>query len=166
MINEYVYKDYSIPETENQKILQHKLLSIGGEKVIHLPDPEIETLLKQGKLINHSKIVKKRGQPSQCHGNSALLWLKHPTKVRICTGWALHDGIWRQHTWGLEGKRKIKILETTVPSDCYFGRELSPTLASYQFACANLPMDVAGPYINDPYIFSFMKPYLIERGAL
>jgi hypothetical protein len=57
-------------------------------------------------------------------GNSAALWGKDTKRRQIGTGYALSDdGIWRRHSWVLEGKR---LSETTVPRECYFGVVLSP----------------------------------------
>jgi len=63
------------------------------------------------------------GLASQCHANTAALWLGDEIEG-IATGYALSsDGLWRQHSWGLDGQGRI--VETTEERIAYFGFELS-----------------------------------------
>ena len=63
------------------------------------------------------------GRSSQCHANAAQLWLDKRV-CAIATGYAMSDdGLWRQHSWGLdEGGR---VVETTEERIAYFGFEMN-----------------------------------------
>jgi hypothetical protein len=62
------------------------------------------------------------------------LWLESPERFQIVTGYALSDdGLWRRHTWALEGER---VIETTEPRVLYFGVRLEKEGAA-RFAKAN-----------------------------
>lgn len=55
--------------------------------------------------------------PSQCHDNVSYLSNTKHLKKR-CYGYALSpDGLWREHTWGIN--QADKIVETTVPRIAY-----------------------------------------------
>jgi GNAT superfamily N-acetyltransferase len=107
--------------------LEQKLLSLGGEKVAHTFEEDLDKILTRGQVFDgkKSQIVKMRD--SKCHTNSSCFWKnysdEHGTdEVKIVTGWALSpdDKTWRQHTWVyLPGKNKV--IETTVKRDKYFG---------------------------------------------
>lgn len=100
------------------KPLQDRLLSLGGDWVALEPECDLESLLKEGRLIK-GKIIFKPMEKCKCHSNCAKLWSKNPKTYKIATGWALsEDGIWRQHTWILKGKA---IIETTEPRTLYYG---------------------------------------------
>jgi hypothetical protein len=100
------------------KLLQDKLLALGGDWVALQPEPDLNSLLNEGQLIK-GKVVLKRMTPCKCHSNCAQIWDKNPKTFRIATGWALsQDGIWRQHTWLLKEKT---VIETTEPKTMYYG---------------------------------------------
>lgn len=102
------------------KPLKKKLLAIGGDFVVLLPDPDLKKILKRGRMFKPSKIQMLNMASSRCHSNVSEIWSGDGTKkMKIVTGWALSDdGLWRQHSWLLRGKT---LLETTVPRDKYFG---------------------------------------------
>lgn len=73
-----------------------------------------------------------KGEPSQCHTNSAMLWeanksrtLEGPYReeLALATGYAMsEDGLWRQHSWCvLRTPARVKVVETTVPKVAYYG---------------------------------------------
>lgn len=140
--------DFSIPKTDAQKQLQDKLLALGGTKVIHLPDSYLQEHLKHGKSYEGYDAVLNEMEKSQCHSNSAKLWLLKPSTRRIATGYALSsDGIWRQHTWVIETNAHW-ILETTVPRTRYFGVEIGQGNPSFVFAAANLGIHALQAFLN------------------
>ena len=74
------------------------------------------------------------GLASQCHVNTAHLWLEGRVQG-IATGYALSDdGLWRQHSWGLDDHGRI--VETTEERIAYFGFRLNGS-ESREFADAN-----------------------------
>jgi hypothetical protein len=78
--------------------LERRLLSIGGNRVVPMPEPDIDHLLEVGVVMRLRKRVFRRGEPHACHYNAAINWLKNP-KAIIYTGWVLSGGVWRQHSW-------------------------------------------------------------------
>lgn len=100
------------------KPLQDRLLLFGGDWVALQFEPDLESLLDEGKLI-HGNVVFNRMEPCKCHKNCAQIWDRYPKIYKIATGWALsEDGIWRQHTWLMEEKT---IIETTERRLLYYG---------------------------------------------
>lgn len=113
--------------------LHRILLEIGGsETCLADIEEDIDKLLERGRYYpGRSKMMV--GRPSQCHANSANLWLaNHKARdIRICTGYALSgDGMWRQHTWLVDRyqtatQQRTRIIETTTKRVAYFGFELT-----------------------------------------
>lgn len=100
--------------------LKEILLGIGGWAVcIPHVEPDLEKILERGrKFPGRSKSMK--GQPSQCHSNSAACWDENRELCRICTGYALSkDGMWRQHTWVYTNNGVV--VETTEKRIQYYG---------------------------------------------
>ena len=97
--------------------LKKKLLSLGGDLVVADYEEDLFNILKRGILWNKTdKYVS--GMTSQCHHNTANLYMKEKID-QIVTGYALSsDGLWRQHSWGL---LKNKTVETTERRIKYFG---------------------------------------------
>jgi hypothetical protein len=63
----------------------------------------------------------RRGMPSECHANTALMFVRSKGAVRIAFGYALSDdGLWRQHSWGVDAKDG-RVFETTERRVRYFG---------------------------------------------
>jgi hypothetical protein len=127
---------YSPNQTYWLAKLKKKLLSIGGYAVI-LPnfEPDAAKILTRGLIWRKYKMMK--GDPSQCHRNSALLWEANKDKVNLCTGYALsaHGGIWRQHSWCFH-RADNKVVETTVGRIAYFGYAMT-ALEADLFLCEN-----------------------------
>lgn len=113
--------------------LHRILLEIGGsETCLADIEEDIDKLLERGRYYpGRSKMMP--GRPSQCHANSANLWLanRDARDIRICTGYALSgDGMWRQHTWLVDryqtaAQHRTRIIETTTKRVAYFGFEFT-----------------------------------------
>jgi len=98
-----------------------------------MPERDQEAILSRGELWDAGKVEVEliKGNKSQCHENSAILW-RNNEEYKIATGWGLSDdGLWRQHTWiVVDGK----VIETTVPRLKYFGFELTrPEAEAFYF---------------------------------
>lgn len=111
----------------NVKLLENKILSVGGDVVVLMneDESEIHRIINRGQIIKSKGSILKKGQPSQCHSNSANLWEANKDKLFIVTGYALSlddDGleVWRCHTWCIF-KDTQKVVETTVKRKLYFG---------------------------------------------
>jgi len=102
--------------------LRERLLSYGGEEVcISFYEEDLERILSRG-VIRKGTSKLMRGEPSNCHSNSARLWKANQNKVSIWTGYALSkDGVWRQHSWCVGDK----LYETTEKRVAYYGFELT-----------------------------------------
>lgn len=103
--------------------LKKRLLEIGGWSVC-LPNMEtdVKKILERGsRFAGRAKMM--RGEPCQCHANSANLWNENRGDALICTGYALSkDGMWRQHSWCVvRNARSYKVVETTEPRISYYG---------------------------------------------
>jgi hypothetical protein len=118
----------SLNTTGPRETLYAKLLAIGGERVVPMPDPHIDILLGRGEVFGNAAVKRVRGEPNRCHQNVALRHLLSRGRLKICTGYALsEDGLWRQHSWLHDGER---VLETTVARRVYFGVRLDPVEAA------------------------------------
>lgn len=116
--------------------LENLLLKIGGTKVCIMHEPHLHQILDRGRKYA-GKSTSDKGEPSNCHGNTANLWSENdPKDFKIVTGWALtkNDGMWRQHTWG-RWMDSVTI-ETTVKRQKYYGFELNLE-ESQRFALCN-----------------------------
>lgn len=105
--------------------LKEILLDIGGwGACVPRIEPDLDKILKRGGRFP-GKSTMMKGQPSQCHSNSAFCWDENRELCRICTGYALtRDGMWRQHSWILTNDGKV--VETTVKRVQYFGYVMTP----------------------------------------
>lgn len=128
-----------------EKELQQKLLSFGGAEVC-MPyiEEDCENILEHGQLWYGDHVIMRRGQPSQCHMNSAYLYHVNSSRnqsdsyrqrITICTGYGLsEDGLWRQHSWCLwRTPRTVKVVETTVKRVLYFGFAMTQEAADEFF---------------------------------
>ena len=99
--------------------LEKKLLPLGGER-ISFPkfEVDLEKFLRRGQDWTKKKRIFMKGQISQCHRNTARLWYENKDQVQIATGYALFEGSWIQHSWGIE---KNRIVETTLSFEKYYG---------------------------------------------
>ena len=99
------------------------LLQYGGARIAQL-DPAWDDSILNGDLRPKDKALEKLdGRTSRCHGNSSGFWLVFWPSYHLYTRYALSDdGIWRRHSW-LEAD--MRIIESTISRDAYFGVELS-----------------------------------------
>lgn len=100
--------------------LRDVILRNGGVEVV--PPPEGEALLvllcEEGAAHDHA-VVEVPGEVSDCHRNSARLWLECMATA-IGSGYALsRDGLWREHSWAWRNDGAL--LETTEARLKYFG---------------------------------------------
>ncbi len=103
-----------------------RLLSHGGYAVAPRPEPDLIKILDRAELRDGYDAELMRGQPINCHSNSALLWAENRDHSVIVTGWAMSDdGVWRQHSW-VKHLGTGKIYETTNPRVLYYGFDLMP----------------------------------------
>ena len=104
--------------------LKEMLLEIGGWAVcIPHVESDLKKLLKRGGRFT-GKLKMMKGEPCQCHSNSAFCWDENREHCRICTGYALtRDGMWRQHSWIYT--HDDVIVETTVRRVAYWGFSMS-----------------------------------------
>jgi len=111
--------------------LKKKLLSVGGAGMIPMPEPHTKELLSRGRAFSTRNLLQLEDmETNRCHGNSAILWAdKGNQSCIICTGWALNDGIWRQHSWIFDRQGKFIVETTPCRRQKYFGFELTPAEA-------------------------------------
>lgn len=106
------------------KELAARLLALGGRALVAPPgrEPHLRLLLGRGRVFDGANAKARRGRAGDCHGNVARLWLRRLADFTVGVGYALSDdGLWRQHSWLLDGAR---VHETTEPRVLYFGCEL------------------------------------------
>jgi len=140
--------------------MQQKLLTLGGAFLVPMPEPDAATKrsLTRGQVLEVSHIKMFEGVPSQCHGNSADLYLGLAPDWQLCTGYSLtlNDQLWRRHTWLYNPKTKT-VLESTTKRDTYYGVTLKPWEALH-FAINNTSIDVTAPEIPiSDYILKQLK---------
>lgn len=123
-----VYNDAEYLECDKEtldimKALHDRILSFGGDEVCMTAfNDDDEIILSRGQFF-YGKSRLHKGEPQQCHYNSAKLWYENRGRCNIATGYALSkDGLWRSHSWVVVPKpRSIQIVETTVKRVAYFG---------------------------------------------
>ena len=109
---------------EKYERLKRKLLEVAGQAVCLRYEEDIIPITNRGQFFRGYNARKMRGDPCQCHSNSANLWDRNRDKLSIATGYALSDdGMWRQHTWCVD--RDNRVVETTEDRLLYFGFLLS-----------------------------------------
>lgn len=105
------------------EILKQRLLKIGGWSVCfpHIESDLVRILERGRRFAGRAKMMK--GEPCQCHFNSASLWENNRDISFICTGYALSkDGMWRQHSWcAIKTTNSYKVIETTESRISYYG---------------------------------------------
>jgi len=123
--------------------LKERLLNIAGDNAkIPVGDPDLQTIHRYGSLLE-GEVVRCGGIPQHCHANSAELWLRNGGGVYICTGYALTDRTWYQHSWCTTRTTgpELLLLETTpVEWSRYYGVSLDPR-QSRRFVSRNLSFD-------------------------
>ena len=114
---------FSKETLDAMKALHDRILSFGGDEVCMTAfDEDAAKTLSRGRFFYGSSYMRK-GQPSQCHSNSAGLWHANRGHCSIATGYALsEDGLWRCHSWVVQPRtRTMRVWETTVKRVAYFG---------------------------------------------
>jgi len=109
--------------------LADRLASASGGDVLVIPlghEPHLREIATDGALMDASLARQVPGATSRCHANVAARFALG--QCRFATGYALNDGIWRQHSWGVNDAGEI--LETTAPREAYFGIVLDRARAS------------------------------------
>ena len=105
-------------------------MSYCGDSVCEVFEEDLQRLLSKGFLFQPHGMEHVKMEPSKCHRNSATFWKNYTEKkgfgrIKIATGWALLDNIWRQHSWIYFADDK-NIIETTPNRwDNYFGSLLT-----------------------------------------
>jgi len=119
--------------------LRKRLLEYGGLEVVYQPEPHLTELLARGQVFTTHRLLRRPIEVCRCHGNSALIWHLSQGRTKIVRGYVLcDDGLWRQHSWGLENGR---VIETTpVRRVRYVGFEMTHSEA-VRFAFQNFPHD-------------------------
>ena len=119
--------------------LEKRLLALGGQAVVPVPEVDLGKLLTRGQLWPTAGLIHKHGYPHQCHANTAALWFVNlSTGFEIITGWALcDDDLWRQYTWGWH---QGHIVQTTVNVRTqYYGFRLTPSESHILFSSNLMP---------------------------
>lgn len=116
-----------------------RVLAYGGDLVVpHVqPESDLDALLTHGAL--HGPKVRLVEGGRSCHANVAKLWIDGEIKA-IGTGYALTDGLWRQHSWGLDDDTTV--VETKSPCERYIGIHLPAGEPSVRFALSNYAGDI------------------------
>jgi hypothetical protein len=113
--------------------LEAKLLSLGGTRVVPLPEPHLDLILERGRVFAPAGRKRLRRELHRCHQHAALFYaehhaLDHGGTREIVTGYGLYEnGIWAQHSWLWDGAR---VIETNTSPRLYFGVVLNPFEAS------------------------------------
>lgn len=127
-----------IEADENYRELEQKLLTMGGQALVYMPSPQplLRLIIESGRTFDTGQLKKVKDQPSHCHDNVAARWTKGKDKYQMAHGYGLSDdGLWRQHSWLIDTRKKT-IIETTLPRMIYYGVILEGD-ASRQFAESN-----------------------------
>ena len=119
---------------------RNRLVQLGGVEVVPPLSPEfdLDNLLLSA-VLHDRPVITVAGEPRNCHGNSAALFVADQTPngdpvASIGTGYARNGALWRQHSWALGPDGTI--YETTTPRDAYVGLVLDDQ-AAYRFVVAN-----------------------------
>lgn len=124
----------AVPRVRALLGLRDRLLAVAGaEACMPNVEEDLGRLLLFGEYWLGSGSILKPGRPCHCHSNSLRLWASNRSKYAVATGYALsHDGMWRQHSWGLIGETGCKggrVVETTERRVLYFGFTMTPVEA-------------------------------------
>jgi hypothetical protein len=110
---------------EAAKLSLDGVIAFGGWAVCHAPlDSDLDRVVARGILLDGAGAQQVRGRPSDCHRNSARIWMARQSAAAVMTGYALSDdGMWRAHSWvaALDRNGTPGLLETTEPRLAYFG---------------------------------------------
>ena len=110
---------------EKYEELKQRLLAVAGQAVCFHYEEDLLDILRRGQFFRGYDAISRRGEPCQCHSNSAALWQANQGLTKIATGYALsRDGMWRQHSWCVMWNQKTdayQVIETTEPRLLYYG---------------------------------------------
>lgn len=114
-----------VPPENALSQLERRLLDIGGQRLVRVPDPHVQKLLRRGEVFKEPAAFI-AGAQGRCHSNVARMWARSPEKLSIVTGYALgSDGQWRAHSWLVRSqrtKRQRRLIDTTYKVvQAYFG---------------------------------------------
>jgi hypothetical protein len=147
----------SLPFAERERLfladpgtlaLQRRLLSVGGSRVVPMPEPNAADLLERGEALRYDGRFRfmRDAEPHGCHGNAARAWLRWRLRgFRIVTGWMLGDGVWYQHTWGEQ--RGVCVESNGGRNAIRYGLRLDER-ESLGFCLGNLPFDSLVPTLD------------------
>jgi len=99
------------------------MLGFGGTRMVSRgPDPDEADILVRGQLWPGKGALLAKGRPCSCHENASVLWEGFQDSLVLATGYALsEDGLWRQHSWCVEGTGERRVVETTTRRLLYLG---------------------------------------------
>jgi hypothetical protein len=127
-----------IAETHRLAELRTRLLKLGGHDVLfYNPEYDLDALLERGHHLSAEGSETRRILGgSECHRTACVYWIDSKGATTVATGYALSDdGVWRQHSWGLE-LGTMRVIEPTVSRVLYFGFILTDD-ESERFAVLN-----------------------------
>lgn len=133
------FADYDEKVQDVWKKWCRTILGYGSDLVVPPiePDPDLDLLLAGGAL---------QGQPAKsleldgdCHSQVVNLWLDSEIDA-VGTGYALADGLWRQHSWGVGHDGAI--WETKWAHEQYIGVTLPPGESTVRFVLNNYAGDI------------------------
>lgn len=104
--------------------LRKTLLFIGGSGVVLWNGSNekvfVNLLLRHGHAYPTINVGHHKGASNSCHDNAQRWAARHPDQYNYATGYALHEEIWRPHSWLFDLKKK-RVVETTKVMEVYFG---------------------------------------------
>src|SRR5438046_1745340 len=103
-----LFLDQQIEEHEKRDevlALKKILLSHGGEHLDATYCDLVWFIIQGGFLMTLPSVLEPM-EESQCHRNTARLVLAGRV-TDCCTGYALLDGVWHEHSWGLDTKKNL-----------------------------------------------------------
>lgn len=122
-----------------QSKIKKRLLEFGGTVALVPDNDEIEIntkILKYGQCVSGEQSIVYGNENQDCHRNSAEIWFNDKNRYELCTGYALLNNEWVEHSW-LFRKEDHTIVETTVEREAYYGIYLN-TREALQFYKENI----------------------------
>lgn len=114
--------------------LERKFCSFGGELLCYDFDEYSDLVLEYGQLWYGETLYHEPMEMGQCHSNTIKVNDETP-ECPIVVGYALDkSGYWFTHTWSLMQEpeyNRTYVLETTNPSELYFGVVLTKEQTKY-----------------------------------
>jgi hypothetical protein len=115
------------------------VLTHGGDLVVPpmVPEPDLDLLLAASTVHGPAPAAPDLG--GDCHANVARLWIDGDIAA-VGTGYALAEGLWRQHSWGVHADGTVQ--ETKLPCERYFGVTLPAGEPTVRFVLNSYDGDV------------------------